>query len=246
MPDHRDYFSHVSKLLDSFIDQEASALDDAVDMLYEATVNKHNIFVFGAAHAGILSQEMVYRAGGLATINPIFNANLMPDVRPITFTSKMERLEGFGTLIAEDTPFEEGDVLIAHSVSGRNTVMIDLVQEAKKQGVQIIAITNLTYTKQVESRHPSGKRLFELADLVIDNHGDKGDAAIKFDELKQKVGPTSTIIGAAIVNGIVVGLTNKLLEAGEDVPVLFSANLDEGDAHNRKIFKKFKDNIYYL
>ena len=246
MPDHRAYFAHVQSLLSDIIDKEAHSLDAAVDMLSEATRRKNNIFIFGASHAGILSQEMAYRAGGLATVNPVFDSNLMLDQRPITYTSKMERLEGYGTLIAQKTPLKQGDVVIAHSVSGRNTVMIDFINKAKEQGVSVIAITNLTYSKQVDSRHPSGKRLFELADLVIDNHGDKGDAAIKFDGLTQKVGPTSTVIGASIVNALVVGVTNKLLEAGIDAPVLHSANVDGGDAHNQTIFKQYKANIFYL
>ncbi len=246
MPTHTDYFNHIHALLDNLLEKENQTIDTAVDYLFEATKHKRNIFVFGASHAGILTEELTYRAGGLATINPIFESSMMLNTVPITHTSKMERLENYGRLIAEKTPFEANDVLLAHSVSGRNTVMIDLVLAAKEKGVKIIAITNLSYSKNVESRHPSGKNLYQLADLVIDNHGDKGDAAIKFDDLAQKVGPTSTVIGATLVNAIVVGLTNKLLEAGLDVPILHSANIDGGDQHNQKIFKKFKNNIFYL
>ncbi|MFW6298792.1 MAG: SIS domain-containing protein [Bacillota bacterium] len=246
MPDHKSYFHHIQSLLTTVLEHESTAIEQAVDMLYDATVNKHNIFVFGASHAGILSQELTYRAGGLATINPVHSPGLMLNVKPVTFTSKMERLEGYGTLIAEKTPIKKDDVVITHSVSGRNTVMIDFVQSAKERGAKVIALTNLNYSKGVESRHPSGKRLFELADLVIDNHGDKGDAAMKFDGMDQKVAPTSTVIGATIVNSMVTGLTQKLLDNDKDVPVLYSANLDGGDAHNQKIFKMYKDNIFYL
>ena len=246
MPNHRDYLTHIQSLLDNLIKKEDQSINQAVDMLFEATKQKNNIFIFGASHAGILSEEMTYRAGGLATVNPVFESSMMLNTRPVTFTSKMERLDGYGTLIAEKTPMQDGDVLIAHSVSGRNTVMIDFVKAAKNKGVKVIAITNLTYSKQVKSRHSSGERLFELADHVIDNHGDKGDAAIKFDGLNQKVGPTSTVIGATIVNSLVVGVTEKLLDAGIDAPILHSANIDGGDAHNQEIFKEFKNNIFYL
>ncbi len=246
MPNHKDYFNHIQGLLDNLINKENDHIEQAIDYLFTATKNKRNIFVFGASHAGIISEELTYRAGGLATINPIFDASMMLNNVPVTHTSKMERLEGYGTVIAEKTPFSEGDVLIAHSVSGRNTVMIDLVLEAKKQGVHVIAITNLTYSKQVKSRHPSGQNLYEIADLVIDNHGDKGDAAIKFDGMNQKVGPTSTVIGATLVNAMVVGLTSKLLEHNMEVPILHSANVDGGDEHNRTIFKSYKSNIFYL
>ena len=246
MPNHIDYFNHIHDLLNNLLEKEKENLEKAVEYLFEATKTKNNIFVFGASHAGIITEELTYRAGGLATMNPIFEPSMMLNTIPITQTSKMERLEGYGRLIAEKTPFKKNDVLIAHSVSGRNTVMIDLVQAAKEKGVNIIAITNLTYSKNVDSRHSSGKNLYQLADLVIDNHGDKGDAAIKFESLSQKVGPTSTVIGATLVNAIVVALTDKLINAGIDAPILHSANMDGGDQYNQKIFKKFNDNIFYL
>ena len=110
------------------------------------------------------------------TINAIFRRELMSDRSPITFTSKMERLEGYGTALAEIQLFKEGDVLILHSVSGRNPVIIDLALAAKEKGVKIIALTNKTYSQSVTSRNSSGLRLFEVADLVIDNHGEIGDA----------------------------------------------------------------------
>ncbi len=246
MPNHKDYFNHIHELLDNLLEKESDQIEKAVEVLYEATIKKNNLFVFGASHAGILAEELTYRAGGLATFNPIFESSMMLNTTPITHTSQMERLVGYGTLIAHKSPIKKDDVLIAHSVSGRNTVMIDFIQALKKRGCKVIAITNLTYSKNVDSRHPCGKKLYQLADLVIDNHGDKGDAAIKFDQLSQKVGPTSTVIGTTIVNAIVVGLVEKLLAAGYEPPILHSANLDEGDQYNQKLFERFKHNIFYL
>ena len=156
--------------------KEQHAIDEAIRLLTTANLEKHSIYIFGASHAGILAEEMYYRAGGMMTINAIFGRELMLDRSPITFTSKMERLEGYGTALAEIQPFKEGDVLILHSVSGRNPVIIDLALAAKEKGVKIIALTNKTYSQSVTSRHSSGLRLFEVADLVIDNHGEIGDA----------------------------------------------------------------------
>lgn len=120
-------------------------------------------------------------------INPIFARELMLDTKPVTHTSSMERLTGYGSAVARDqVGFKEGDVLIVHSVSGRNPVGIEMAMAAKEAGGTVIAITNLSYSKSVESRHPSGKRLFEIADIVLDNHGDVGDAAVSIDGLKQR------------------------------------------------------------
>lgn len=246
MPLFSDYLNHIKTLLETVERDEASAIKTAASLWVKATQDKQNIFVFGASHAGILTQELFYRAGGLATINPVEAPSLNLAVRPITHTSMMERLSGYGTLIAQKTPFKKGDVVLVHSVSGRNTVMIDFVLEAKKKDVHVIAITNVTYSNSVTSRHPSGKRLFELADVVIDNHGDIGDASMRFPQLSQKVAPTSTVIGSAIVNAILVETVHQALEAGIKVPILHSANLDDGDDYNKALFKAFKDNIFYL
>lgn len=246
MPNYLDYLNHVQNLIQKVAEHEAKIIEKAAHVFLEATVRKHNIFVFGASHAGIIAHEMVYRAGGLATVNPIEAPSLNLGVRPITHTSQMERLDGYGTLIARTVPIKNGDVILVHSVSGRNTVMIDFVLEAKKKAVTIIALTNVTYSKSVTSRHASGQRLFELADIVIDNHGTIGDASMAFEGLSQKVAPTSTVIGASIVNAILVETVRLCLERGVDAPILHSANLDDGDAYNQKLFEIFKDNIFYL
>lgn len=246
MSKHIDYITHLQALLDTVKNKEKNAIENAAELMVEAINSKHNIFVFGASHAGIISDELFYRAGGLALINPVDAKELELSNRPVTMTSKMERLEGYGTLLADKTPFQDGDVCITHSVSGRNTVMIDFVLAAKEKGVKVIAITNLTYSKSVESRHSSKKRLFELADVVIDNHGDIGDATIQFEGLDQKVAPSSTVIGATIANSLVVRTVERCLEENIDPPIFCSANLDGGDAKNKRTFDTYKNHIFYM
>ena len=93
---------------------------------------------------------------------------------------------------------------------------------------------------------PSGKRLFEVCDLVIDNKGDIGDASVEIPGLPEKIGPTSTAVGAAIINAVVIEAVEKMLNDGFVPPVFMSANLDGGDEHNAEIFDKYKDNIFYM
>ena len=94
--------------------------------------------------------------------------------------------------------------------------------------------------------HPSGKRLFEVCDLVIDNCGEKGDAAVKLDGLEEKIGPTSTAVGTALLNAMVIEAVEKMIADGIVPPVFMSANLDGGDEHNARIFEEYKDNIFYM
>lgn len=241
-----DYFEGIKQLIDIVEAEEKETISKAVDCLVQAVENKQSIFAFGASHAGILTQELYYRAGGLMTINPIFGESVLLDVQPITHTSKMERLVGYGTALAEKTPFKKGDVLIVHSVSGRNPVTIELAMEAQKKGVTTIGLTNLTYSQSVDSRHPSGKNLFEYSDIVIDNHGHRGDGMCEIEGLDMRVGPSSTVIGALVVNTLVVETVKKLKANGmEKPPIFYSANLDGGDELNQKLISEYKESIHY-
>src|SRR5690606_25914726 len=114
------YFDRIREILNIVEKEEHDTINQAVEALSDAILKKRSIFAFGASHAGILTQELFYRAGGLMNINPIFARELMLDTEPVIHTSRMERLIGYGTVLAEKTAFSEGDVLIIHSVSGRN------------------------------------------------------------------------------------------------------------------------------
>lgn len=246
MKAYNRYFNKVKEILEIVEENEKENIEKVVDLFVKAIENKNSIFTFGASHAGIISEELFYRAGGLALINPIFEPSIMLNIRPITFTSEMESLVGYGELISDKTDIKKDDIILCHSVSGRNSVMIDFVTKAKEKGAKIIGLTNVSYSSQVESRHPSGKRLMDIADIVIDNHGEKGDATIKVEGLEQKVSPTSTVVGSTIVNSIVAQVAEELMNKGITPPILFSANIDGGKEHNNKIFEEYKDSIYYL
>ena len=155
------YLERIHELMDVIEKDEAKSMEECVDLLTTCILNKHSIYTFGASHAGILSEELYYRAGGLMLFNPIFGREIMLDTSPITLTSKMERCVGYGTNLAQSkVNFKKDDVLIVHSVSGRNPVAIEIAAEAKKMGAKVIAITNLSYSKSVTSRHPSKKKLY--------------------------------------------------------------------------------------
>ena len=160
------YPKAILAMLEETFAAEGESIEKTVAALCAAITEKRAIYIFGASHAGILAEEMYYRAGGLMLINPIFGSEIMLNRAPVTVTSRMEQLEGYGAVLAEGVDFHAGDVLIVHSVSGRNAVAIDLVLAARAKGVQIIALTNLRYSQSVTSRHSSGKRLFELADIA--------------------------------------------------------------------------------
>ncbi|OQO83368.1 hypothetical protein BH739_16365 [Enterococcus casseliflavus] len=240
-----EYFKQITTILDKVQKEETKTIDESSRKIAEAIMNENSIYIFGASHAGILSEELFYRAGGLIPINPIFGSELLVSTSPITRTSKMEKLDGYGTILADSVGFKENDILIIHSVSGRNPVSIDMAITARDKGVFVIGLTNMSYKDNVESRHKSGKLLFEFCDIVINNHGIVGDAACSIDGLTQKVGATSTVIGAAILNTIVVEACNILAKNKVDVPVFYSANIDGGYLKNKDLLEKHAKVIHY-
>lgn len=241
-----DYIKTVTETITRAWETQQKQMTDAKTLIANAIEAKKNVFVFGCSHAGILAEEVFYRTGGLAVVNPIFFPGFMLNTRPITMTSSLERVEGLGKIILKQNHVSTGDVLLLHSVSGRNTVPVEMAIEARAMGVHTVCITNLEYSGAVTSRHPSGKRLFEVCDIVIDNCGVTGDAAVKLDGLPEKIGPTSTTVGTALLNAIVIEAVEQMIADGIVPPVFMSANIDGGDQHNARIFEEYKDNIFYM
>lgn len=240
------YFEHVKNIADTVLRTQQRNIDAAAHIFSETIKRGNTIYAFGASHAGIITEELFYRTGGLALINPVLTPSLMLNTKPVTMTSKMERLSGFGETVFSSTPAAKGDALLIHSVSGRNPVAIEMALAARSKGLQTVALTNLTYSKQVTSRHESGKRLFEVCDILIDNCGDFEDSSIQLEGLEQKVAPTSTAIGSLIANSIVIKTVANLLAEGITPPVFHSSNVDGGDEFNAKIFQKYKERIHYM
>lgn len=246
MRSHQDYAKHLHLMLDRVEKTQTEALIQAAKLISEAIINHHTLFVFGASHAGILAMELFYRSGGLVLANPIFAPDLMLDARPVTLTTEMERLEGYGKILLNQSKIQTGDVLILHSVSGRNAVSIDMALQAKARQIPVIVITNVTYSQALSSRHSSGLKLMDCADVVIDNCGDFEDSSIHIEGLTQKMGPTSTIMGAYIVNSIAMLCAESLIEKGYEVPVYHSANMEGGDHFNQTLMRRYADRIHYL
>lgn len=241
-----DYVKTVSDTLLRAWSTQKGEIDRLTTAMAEAIKEKRNIFIFGCSHAGIIAEEVFYRTGGLAVINPIFFPALMLNTRPVTLTSQVERVSALARPILLENGVKKGDVLIIHSVSGRNNLPVEAALVGASLGAFTAAITSVEYSKAVTSRHESGKNLYEVCDLVLDNCGVPGDAAVELDGLPEKIGPTSTAVGAALINGIVIETVEKLIAGGVVPPVFMSANLDGGDEHNKKIFEEYGDNIFYV
>ena len=240
------YFDNLISILDTVRGTQFDAMERAADLMRKTVEAGADLFAFGCSHASLLALELYYRTGGMALINPVRAPGLNLDVDPATFTSQIERLPEYGRLICDFNPIKKGDTVIIHSVSGRNTVTIDFALRCREKGAAIIALTSLEAGKANPSRHPSGKLLLDCADIVLDNCGCAGDGSVKLHGLAEKVGPTSTAVGAAILNAVMVRCVERLTEDGWMPPVFMSANVEGGDIHNERMLEQYKEHIYYM
>lgn len=241
-----DYIEQIKSLINIIEKEESHTISEIASVIANTILNGNRIYMFGASHSGILSQESFYRAGGLVLINPIFPKEVGLDVSPISQSSKMEQLEGYGKVVGESIPFQAGDCLIIHAVSGRNSIGIDLALHAKSKSVTVVGITSVEYSKQSSSRHSSGKRLFEVSDIVLDNHGPIGDACVSLSSTDQKIGPSSTVIGVLMINTIWCETVKILEKHGVDpLPIFYSSNVDGGIEKNKKVMEIYQDRVNY-
>lgn len=240
------YYQRISQIMADVFDKEAESMERAAAVLAQANEEGNSIFGFGCNHAGLITLELFYRTGGMVTVNPIRAPGMMLELSPPTMTSEMERIPGYGKIILNNEPVKAGDILIIHSVSGRNAVTIDMAECARDKGMTVIVVTNMNTATSVTSRHPSGKMLHDFADILIDNHGDHGDATIKLPGFDQRLASSSTVVGAAILNAVTARASEILWAKGIRPPVFMSGNIDGGDAYNKCVIAEHKDNIFYM
>lgn len=182
------------------------------------------VHFFGSGHSSLLAQEVFYRAGGLIVISPILDPRLGFEGGAVESTEFERSLEGADEFTAK-AGFRPGDAGLVISNSGRNALPVEMALRMKRAGMKVIALTNLEQSRSAESRHPSGKRLYEVADEILDNHCPAGDAAVTIPGIPHAIGPLSTVVGAAILHSLLIEAAAVLARQGIPPAVLASANV---------------------
>ena len=235
------YFDNLQALLARTLDTQQAAMETAARKIADCLKRGGMLYTFGTGHGHLLALEIFYRAGGMARVCPILDEKLMLHVSAGGSTLE-ERREEWVPLLLKRYPIGENDVLISASNSGRNAVPVLLAKEAKARGAYVIALTSMNHTTAVTSRNNLNLRLFETADLVLDNGGVLGDASVSFAD-GAMVGPTSTAIGAAMLQAIVCRVKEISLEEGFEADFFKSSNVDGGDEWNDHLIDRYKDMI---
>lgn len=239
------YFDVIRTLLNEAEIKNVAALEQSADVIATSLQHDGLLHTFGTGHGHILAEEIFYRAGGLAPINAILDPDLMLHESALGSTH-VERLSVYAEIVFGRYEINRGDVMLIASNSGRNSVPIEMALTAKAHGLTVIALTSLAHSQSQPSRHASGKRLFEIADIVLDNCGEIGDAALPIEGLPGKFGATSTVIGAALLHVLCYAVIQKMIERGTTPPVTISANVSGGDAFNAEMYRPYRRRIRHL
>lgn len=239
------YLKRVRTMIDQLLGEQLESIHKAGRLIADAIRSDRLIHIFGTGHSHILAEEGLYRAGGLAPINAILDSGLMLHEGAMAST-KLEKLSGYAQIVADKYGFEPGDLLIVISNSGVNAVPVEMAMLAKEAGLTVLAICSLAYSRAAPLKPEVPSRLYEIADLTLDNLGEPGDAAVEVDGNGLKVGPTSTVLGAALLNAVFVEAASILAAEGMDVPAYRSSNMPGAAEHNQHLVERFHRRIRHL
>ncbi|GBC96515.1 hypothetical protein HRbin16_02321 [bacterium HR16] len=190
------------------------------------------IHLYDTGH--LVSRELINRVGGLAAMSSlnfslsVDNPNQFRQAQGETGKGGFETDALIVSAALKRSHIKAGDVLIIGTVSGKQTIPVELAIQAKEHGLTTIGITSIRYSSQLQSVHPSGKRLFEVVDMVIDNGADYGDAMLEVEGLDRKVCPASGIGAAMVMWALVAGIVEEMLKRGLQPTVFKSINLPDG------------------
>lgn len=240
------YIDELQVILERIRREQATAIKQAGSIVADALAAGGVLHTFGTGHSHLIAEEPFFRAGGIAAVNPILDERLM-FLRGALESTRAEREAGLSRALIEREDIRPRDAAIIISTSGRNAAPVEMALEMKARGVQVIAITNVQHSQASSPRNQSGKRLFELADVVIDNCTPAGDALLTLPGLNARAGASSTVAGATVINSIIIEALIELLRRGEEVWVLPSANVDSTTPEVlRHILGRYRERIRYL
>jgi len=261
MSEHvEDFLGEVETRLAAIAaDARAGGLDAAIEILATCIASGGVVQAFGSGHSQAFAMEIAGRAGGLIPTNNVTLRDLAlygSRSADELSGSTMERDPTVAQELFDLYPVQPADVFVIASNSGVNGSIVGMALEAKAHGHQVIAVTSLEHTAAVVPKHPSGKRLSEIADVVLDNRAPYGDSTIDVavdgsagpvgsagSEQSVRVGAVSSLTAAFIAQLLTIGVTERIAASGTLPPVYISANIPEGDAHNNVLEARYGHRI---
>lgn len=244
-----DYFSTAREMLDRAQDINAATLRTVGAIVGQSIANGGVLHTFGSGHSEIIGREIIGRAGGLMPVSGIFDLGM----------GFSENVVGYGTRLAERYDnthgLHAGEVVIVISNSGKNASPIEVALYAKEKGLTVVGLTSVAMSSTAKTVHPGGQNLHAIADHVLDNLGVPGDAIVELNngqlaglpaDASAMAGPTSTLIGATLLNLLSMEAMTWLRDHGHELPVVRSQNLPGGMEANIALSKRYRTRLSKL
>jgi uncharacterized phosphosugar-binding protein len=228
--DHHPYVRGILDLIAQGAESQRPALEAGAKAILDALDAGGVVHVFGTGHSHIVAEELFARAAGPTFVQAILDESLMLHTRP-GLSTRTERLSGYAEAVLEGYDLRPEDVMIVASNSGRNAVPVEATMYAAARGLTTIAMTSVAHSSLVASRHESGRKLMDVADIVIDTGAPAGDGCLRLGS-GERYGPTSTALAIVLGHTMLSLVVEELDRRGDEPPLLRSANLDGSDAIN--------------
>lgn len=231
----RSYSAVLASHLTQAVERNEKVMQELAEMLVRDVKAGKSLFAFGSGHAAIFTMELYHRAGGCSFLVPVFADYLLPTAGP-PVVRVLERTAAAANMMLARAEPRPGEMIWIASQSGINTAVVDFALEAKRLGLFTVAFTSVEHSSQVASRHPSGKKLYEVCDRIVDLGGFRGDACL---ELAPDVrgGPISSLMSITLGHSIITTACAHLEAAGVRCTYT-SVNTPEGEARNKGIEKQ--------
>jgi len=232
--------TEVTAVLDRIWSTQSDAIRRAARMMAESIAGGGLVHLFGSGHSVLPVQDMFPRYGSYPVFHPLMDARLMwQDVLGSGGAQGLlwlERQSGYAKVLFENEPIRSHDVMMVFSHGGTNAVGIEVAEEARARGLHVVAVTSMD-----NQRRASGRKLFDVADLVIDNCVRAEDALVEVEGWKAPVAAGSTIAFVTIADAIVAHVASELAKRGITPPVFVSPNVPGIPAdNNREVFAAYE------
>lgn len=235
------YYTEIVYVLEDIKTTQKEKIEEAAKMLAKVVENDGIIYIFGCGHSHLIGLDCFYRAGGLANVSAMLDADLMLH-NGAAKSSKMEKMSGIAESVIERYCITKNDILIVVSTSGKNAVPCEMTQIASKNGIPNISVVSSAYFED-ESDHP---KLYECSDLYIDNCVPHGDAVMDITGTDIKMGSVSTVASSFILQSVLLEAAEIAAKNGTELPIYKSGNVDGGAEFNKALIKKYLPRIKHL
>lgn len=235
------WIAAANEILDRIQSTQMESIEQVAQLCAKAIGAGGFVHLFGSGHSRIPVEEMFPRYGSFPGFHPMVELSMTFHTEVVGTNGQpqamfIERVEGLAEVILSGFEFGADDVMMIFSASGRAAVPVEMALGARKRALEVVAVASIPESMAQPATHPSGKRLLDLADVVIDIGTPPGDALVTIDGLAHPIGPGSTVANVAVVNEIKVRTAELLLASGRMPPVLTAASL-VGEELSRTLFE---------